>query len=207
MNACHVFDKIPYMKLSPEELLEKFSNSTAHPFEVRRIAMMIFDEASDKLFCMPASDRKLLEAAAILHDIGYHIECKNHNKHSQKLVLEYGLAGFSRRETELAACICRYHRGSLPDKEKHEIYSDFDKKERKTVKRLGGILRLADGLDRAHLALIKKVKINYNSKYNIAEFLITPNTPDYYPDLTSAIRKRDLFEIGFKTQSVLKFDE
>ena len=95
----------------------------------------------------------------------------------------------------------------MPDKEKHEIYSDFDKKERKIVKRLGGILRLADGLDRAHLSLIKKVKINYDEKYNIVEFLITPNTPDYYPDLTSAIRKRDLFEIGFKTQSVLKFDE
>ena len=133
--------------------------------------------------------------------------CKNHNKHSQKLVIEYGLDGFNPKEASLVACICRYHRGSLPDKEKHEIYSDFDKKERKIVKRLGGILRLADGLDRAHLSLIKKVKINYDDKYNIAEFIITPNTPDYYPDLTSAIRKRDLFEIGFKIQSVLKFDE
>ncbi len=195
------------MRLSAEELLEKFSNSTAHPFEVRKISMMIFDEASSKIYEMSSSERKLLEAAAILHDIGYYVDCKNHNKHSQKLVLEYGLDGFGKREAELVACICRYHRGSLPDKEKHEIYSDFDKKERKIVKRLGGILRLADGLDRAHLSLIKKVKINYDEKYNIAEFLITPNTPDYYPDLTSAIRKRDLFEIGFKTQSVLKFDD
>ena len=162
------------MKLSAEELLEKFSNSTAHPFEVRKIAMMIFDEISSKIYEMSSSERKLLEAAAILHDIGYYVDCKNHNKHSQKLVLEYGLDGFGKREAELVACICRYHRGSLPDKEKHEIYSDFDKKERKIVKRLGGILRLADGLDRAHLSLIKKVKINYDEKYNIVEFLITP---------------------------------
>lgn len=195
------------MRLSAEELLEKFSNGTAHPLEVRKIAMMIFDEASSKIYGMTSLERRLLEAAALLHDIGYYVDCKNHNKHSQKLVIEYGLDGFNPKEASLVACICRYHRGSLPDKEKHEIYSDFDKKERKIVKRLGGILRLADGLDRAHLSLIKKVRINYDDKYNIVEFIITPNTPDYYPDLTSAIRKRDLFEIGFKTQSVLKFDE
>ena len=143
---------------------------------------------------------------SLLHDIGYYVECKNHNKHSQKLIIEYGLKGFTKRETELVACICRYHRGSLPDKEKHEIYSDLDKRERKIVKRLGGIVKLADGLDRAHLALIKKVRIDFDSKYNVAEFRLTPNTPDYLPDLASAIRKRDLFEIGFKTQTVLKFD-
>ncbi|MBO5434767.1 hypothetical protein J6A31_02955, partial [bacterium] len=57
----------------------------------------------------------------------------------------------------------------------------------------------------AHLSLIKKIKINIDEDNNIVEFILTPNTPDYYPDISSAIRKRDLFEVGFKTQSVLKF--
>ena len=57
------------------------------------------------------------------------------------------------------------------------------------------------------MALIKKIKINYDGDNNIVEFYLTPNTPDYYPDITSAIRKRDLFEIGFKTQSVIKFSK
>ena len=80
-----------------------------------------------------------------------------------------------------------------------------EKKDRKLVKRLGGILKIADGLDRAHLSLIKKIKINVDEDNNIVEFILTPNTPDYYPDITSAIRKRDLFEVGFKMQTVLKF--
>lgn len=75
------------------------------------------------------------------------------------------------------------------------------------MKCLGGILRVADGLDRAHLSLIKKIKINYDEDNNIVEILLTPNTPEFRPDITSAIRKRDLFEIGFKCQSVIKFDD
>ncbi len=193
------------MKLSAQEMLEKFSNGTSHPEEVRRLAMMIFDEISASVFEMPDRCRKILESAALLHDIGYYVDSKGHNKHSQEMVLEHGLKGFTERETEYVACICRFHRGGLPDKEKHEIYCDCDKKERKMIKRLAGILKLADGLDRAHLSLIKKLKVNFDEENNIVEFILTPNMADYYPDITSAVRKRDLFEIGFKTQSVIKF--
>lgn len=195
------------MKLSAEDILSKFSNSSEHPVEVRRLCMMIFDEMSEKVFEMPNSERKMLEAAALLHDVGYYIDSKSHNKHSRDMVIKYGLDGFNAKETLMIASICRYHRGNLPDKTKHELYGGFEKKERKTVKRLGGILRVADGLDRAHLSLIKKIKINYIEDDNIVEIMLTPNTPEFRPDITSAVRKRDLFEIGFKCQSVIKFSD
>lgn len=195
------------MNLSVEEILEKFSNKSSHPAEVRRLSMMLFDELSEKVKEMTNHQRNLLEAAALLHDIGYYIDSKSHNKHSQEMVLKYGLDGFTEHDKELVACICRYHRGSLPDKTKHELYGSFEKKERKIVKRLGGILRAADGLDRAHLALIKKVKVNYDEENNIIEIILTPNTPEFRPDISSAIRKRDLLEIGFKAQSVFKFSD
>lgn len=194
-------------KLSAEDMLLKFANTSTHPEEVRRLAMMIFDEMSAKIKDMPDRDRAILEAAALLHDIGYYIDSKSHNKHSRDMIIEYGLEDFSEKETLITASICRYHRGNLPDKEKHELYGSFDKKERKKVKRLGGILRISDGLDRAHLSLIKKIKINYDEENNIVEFLLTPNTHEFRPDISSAIRKRDLFEIGFKCQSVIKFTD
>ena len=169
--------------------------------------MMLFDEVSEKVKEMSNRERKILEAAALLHDVGYYIDSKSHNKHSRDMVIKYGIEGFSEKETLMTASICRYHRGNLPDKNKHELYGGFEKKERKIVKCLGGILRVADGLDRAHLSLIKKIKINYDEDNNIVEILLTPNTPEFRPDITSAIRKRDLFEIGFKCQSVIKFDD
>lgn len=193
------------MKLSAQEMLNKFSKRTSHPLEVRKLAMMIFDETNEKVCEMPDKYRKYLEAGALLHDIGYHINSKGHNKHSMEMVIEHGLAGFTTQETKIIGCICRYHRGGLPDKEEHEIYNTLDKKERKIVKKLAGILKISDGLDRGHLNLIKQINLNYDEENDIVEFILTPTTPEFRPDITSAIRKRDLYEIGFKCQSVFKF--
>lgn len=195
------------MKLSADEMLEKFTNGSSHPVEVRRLCMMIFDETSSKIIEMSNRQRKYLENAALLHDLGYFIESKGHNKHSLEMIIENGIRGFDDEEIEIIACIARYHRGKLPDKEKHEVYTHFDKKTRKIIKRLGGILRIADGLDRAHLGLIKVIKLKYDEENGIVEFKLMQNTPDYRPDITSAIRKRDLYEIGFKVQTIFKFED
>lgn len=189
------------MELITEEMLDKYSKNTSHPKEVRRITLMIFDEVSRKIFEMPQSEKKYLESAALLHDIGYFKEAKGHNKHSMKMIVKEGLKEFSPTETKIIACIARYHRGSLPDKEEHEIYNTLEKHERKIVKRLGGILKLADGLDKAHKSIIKSIKIDYDFQNSVAKiFLMTNGEP---LDISAAIRKRDLFEIGFKCQSVL----
>lgn len=193
------------MKLSTDEILKKFSNGREHPNEVKRLSVILFDELNQKVKEMPERLKKLLEAAALLHDIGYYEEAKSHNKHSQAMILEYGLEGFSEEETKMIACIARYHRGSLPDKTKHDFYGSFEKKDRKIIKKLGGILRFADGLDSAHRALIKKISIDYDKQNEIIEILLTPEGKYLTPDITAAIRKRDLLEIGFKVQSVVKF--
>ncbi len=194
------------MKMTAEEMLNKFSNGTSHPIEVRKLAMMIFDGVNDTLKVMSNKQRKLLESAALLHDIGYFIDSKSHNKHSQKLILQYGLKDYDESENAILSCICRYHRGSLPDKKSHEVYCKLDRKDRKIVKRLSGILRIADGLDRAHVNLIKKLRVHYDAEQNITEIYLTSANNDYRPDITYAIRKKDLFEIGFKTQVVFKFE-
>lgn len=193
------------MKLTAHQMLNKFSKNTSHPIEVCRISMMIFDEVCKKIFEMSEREKEYLKTAALLHDIGYYKEAKGHNKHSMYMITENGLEGFDNRETKIIACICRYHRGSLPDKIEHDIYNTLEKSDRKTVKRLGGILKLSDGLDKDHKRLIENIEINYDFKNSIAElYLITPNQK---PDIRAAIRKRDLFEIGFKCQSVIKFND
>lgn len=191
--------------LTPEELLEKYSNDLSHPYEVRKLSLMMFDELNDKVKNLSSKDRKYLEAAALLHDIGYYVDSVGHNKHSYKLITDSSIEDFTKRDVLITGCICRYHRGKNPDKKKHEGYCDLDKKERKKVKRLSGILRIADGLDRAHMRLIQKLKINFDEENSIVEVILQPNTPDYRPDITYAIKKKDLFEAAFKTQIVFKF--
>lgn len=189
------------MKFSVKEMLNKYSTETEHAIEVERVAMLIFEEVSKKLFEMSAKEREFLKTASLLHDIGYFIEAKGHNKHSMHLIIENGLDGFTEKETKIIACIARYHRGSLPDKNEHEYYKNLEKSERKIVKRLGGILKLADGLNKEHERIIENIKIEYDFSNSIAKIILISNNKK--PDISTAIRKRDLFEIGFKCQSVI----
>ena len=190
--------------MTVQEMLNKFSKNSSHANEVKKLAMMIFDETNEKICEMKNRHRELLETSALLHDIGYHIDSKGHNKHSMNMILEYGLDGFSETELKIIACVCRYHRGGLPDKEEHDVYNTLDKKERKIVKRLAGILKIADGLGRGHLSLIKNIELDYDGINKIVEFNLTLNIEEYLPDISYAVRKRDLYEIAFKCQTVIK---
>lgn len=201
----HFFAKIYIMKLSAKELLNKFSKNISHSFEVQRLALIIFDETSAKIKEMPEKCREYLKAGALLHDIGYFVDEKNHNKHSMNMVLENGISGFDETEIKIIACICRYHRGGLPDKNEHDVYNTLDKKERKIVKRLAGILKISDGLNSGQKSFVQDIKLNFDEANRIAEFILIPKTPEYLSDISRAIRKRDLYEIGFKCQSVIKW--
>ena len=59
---------------------------------------MIFDETSQNVHPLDSKYRNYIEAAALLHDIGYYIDSKGHNKHSMKMILEHGLAEFNEKE-------------------------------------------------------------------------------------------------------------
>lgn len=202
MRLSHFFDKIKLMGLSLEQFSNKFIKDLPHATHVRDLSLIIFDEVCKNIKELTPKQRKYLDAGAFLHDIGYAVQSKSHNKFSQQLILENEIDGFSQKENEIISCIARYHRNPKPDKKKHEIYCNFDKKERKTIKRLAGILRIADGLDRNHSALIKNIKIEYDKENSICVFKLFPKNSEYRPDISEAIKKRDLFEDGYKVQTI-----
>ncbi|BCR06807.1 exopolyphosphatase [Desulfuromonas versatilis] len=117
-----------------------------HGEQVAKLALQLFDALAQP-FSLAERERQLLEAAALLHDVGYFISYSAHHKHSYHLIRYASLFDFSPREKELIANLARYHRKALP-KKKHEGFAGLGREDQALVKRLGGILRLADGLDR-----------------------------------------------------------
>ena len=198
--------KFACMKLTCDELLLKyFEVQPPHPYEVKRLCRMLFCELSKNVFEMPRRELDYLEAAAVLHDIGYAVEdsTKSHNKISRDIILAEGPKGFTDEEVKIIACIARYHRGSLPDKNEHKLYGSFSKPERNIIKRLSGILRFADGLDGEHKPLIDKIQIENDRENNIIKINLYKKEGVKGLDITKSLRKRDLLEIGFKCQSVV----
>ncbi|HVN30701.1 MAG TPA: Ppx/GppA phosphatase family protein [Thermoanaerobaculaceae bacterium] len=129
----------------------------AHASQVAKHSLSLFDRMQD-LHTLDGSDRKILQAAAWLHDIGAHISYKRHHKHSMYLIAQCELPGFSDAEVALAASVARYHRKSEPAPN-HPEFAGLGAGDQRRVLALAAILRLADALDREHLDRVRAVSV------------------------------------------------
>jgi exopolyphosphatase / guanosine-5'-triphosphate,3'-diphosphate pyrophosphatase len=163
-----------------------------HSLQVARLALLIFDAVAPSAG-MGEPERRLLEAAAILHDIGYLISYTRHHKHSSLLIRHADLFGFTPRERDLIATVARYHRKALPCR-KHEEYARLSPDDRLLVERLSGILRLADGLDRRRTGRLSRIDCSCTDDTLV---LRVEGEGDLSVELFGGREKGDLFERVF----------
>ena len=128
-----------------------------HSRQTARLAGLMFEQLAEELG-LAADDRRLLEAAAHLQDVGYLINYEKHHKHSYHLILNSRLPGFQPHELELIANIARYHRGKEP-KKKHENFSRLSPKDQQRVRSLAAVLRFAGGLDRSNTQQVQTLEM------------------------------------------------
>jgi len=164
-----------------------------HSLHVARLALQIFD-ALAATFKLEKRERQILESAALLHDIGYFISYSRHHKHSYHLIRHADLFGFTPREMEIIANIARYHRKSLP-KKKHESFARLSLPDQQLVNRLGGILRLADGLDRRRNSHVQGVECALSPRMLTVRLA---GGEDLSVELFGGKLKGDLMEAAFK---------
>ncbi|HEX8091907.1 MAG TPA: Ppx/GppA phosphatase family protein [Blastocatellia bacterium] len=134
----------------------RYDYDVLHSHHVARLATRIFDGTHD-LHGLGEDERKLLQYAALLHDIGYHIAHNNHHRHGLYLIKNSEMPGFTGGEIAMLSTLVRYHRGSMPKKSRdnrsrreHEDFYSLERAQRSTLLRLAAILQIADGLDRSH---------------------------------------------------------
>ena len=133
----------------------RFGYEEAHARRITKFAEQIFD-------CLaPAHEltrqqRTLLSAAALLHDVGYHIAHDSHHKHTLYLIRSSELTNFSESERHLIANVARYHCGA-PPKKRHPDFGSLGEQDQLTVRRLSAILRVADALDRSHDGRVEEI--------------------------------------------------
>ncbi len=170
----------------------RFGYEEQHALQVAALAEKIFD-ALAPIYNLKRHGRTLLAAAALLHDIGYHISHEAHHKHSLYLIKHSEITGFSENEKLMIANIARYHRKALP-KDKHLDFMELNEKDRKITARLGGILRIADALDRGYENHVKDIQFKL-SKRNLNLKLVSEQ--DCTIERKAIEQKKDLFESAF----------
>lgn len=147
----------PPTRLAALQLGRRLSFDEPHAVKVASLSLQIFD-ATFALHGLDDAKRRLLEIAALLHDIGASIESRGHHKHSHDLIAGAPWAGVSRARIAVIANVARYHRKAEP-KLGHTPYAALDADDRITVWKLASILRLADAMDKEHRAKVRWVNI------------------------------------------------
>lgn len=169
-----------------------------HSEHVTSLARQLFDQLQERLR-LPSEERTILEAAALLHEVGYLINYEKHHLHSLHMILHGNIRGLSPRQRELVANVARYHRRATP-KRRHDSFARLLPSERDTVCRLSALLRLADGFDRTHTQTVKQVRCDWDDDCLVITAL-ADDDPEV--DLYSAEEKGEYFENVFGTP--LKF--
>lgn len=127
-------------------VMERYAVDTVHAESTAALAIELFDATAAR-HNLPDEDRRLLEFAALLHDVGHHIAGEDHHKHGAYLLRHTRMSGFTAPEIDAMAEIVLHHRGKVP--KKRELARLGPEAEHR-VRVLAALLAVADGFDRGH---------------------------------------------------------
>lgn len=174
----------------------------AHALQVLRLSASLFDQLQ-KVHGMGPAERRMLLAAAVLHDIGAFVGYKKHHKHSLYLIANSEVPELTPRETDIVANLARYHRKGVPA-EHHEAFTALSTEDRERVAKLASILRIADALDREHLQAVRGVTAKVTRNRLKLEL---DADGDLLLERWALRRKADLFADTFGLTVVIAGDE
>jgi exopolyphosphatase/guanosine-5'-triphosphate,3'-diphosphate pyrophosphatase len=190
-----------------------------HVRHVRLIATWLY-EALRELHGLGDDDAILLQAAALLHDVGFPSDPSRHHKVSARIIRALLGPPFTADQVEIIALLARYHR-EAPPKLTHRRYSRLDAHGRRQVNWLAGILRVADGLDRGHDSRVQWLmasivherleiqvcdhppKVRPHALADDRNGSMRPASDPLADDVAGAMRKRDLLERALGMPAVI----
>lgn len=170
----------------------RFGYEEKHALQIAALAERIFDTLAP-VYKLQRHWRTLLSAAALLHEVGYHISHESYHKHSLYLIKHADMTGFSETEKLIIANIARYHKGSMP-KEKHADFMTLSENDREIVGYLGSILRLADAIDRDYAGKTEDIQFRCDKEFL---YLIPLGDKSYESEMPALEIKKDMFEAAF----------
>ncbi len=132
----------------------------SHSAHVTRLALQLYDGlAKQGTVIADAEDRRILEAAAMLHEVGRSRGPEGHRKRAYSMIRRLTPPlGWSAEELQCVAVIARYHGGALPQTS-NSAFVGLAPKRRRALLPIAGILRLADAFDFSHDRQIDRVAV------------------------------------------------
>jgi exopolyphosphatase/guanosine-5'-triphosphate,3'-diphosphate pyrophosphatase len=177
---------------SVTRLAELMDDEPQHSAHVAQLALVLFDETA-LIHGLGDDMRELLEAAALLANVGLFVSHSKHHKHSYYVIRNSEhLSGFTDHEIEVVAQVARYHRKSTPSA-KHAEFAALRSRDQEAVRTMAGLLRVAISLDRTHAGLVTSVRCRRDDENLVIEAVPVPRA-DLSLELYTANERKGLLE-------------
>ena len=174
--------------------MDQHESEPEHVQHVRELALSLFDQLANR-HGLGEGEKFLLEAAALLHDIGWSAapDGRKHHKLAYEMVRSHQWVNLPPSVVPLVALVARYHRKSPPDVA-HDGYAELESDERVIVQKLAALLRVADALDRSHQSRVTSIAAEEaGAKITLRLSTVGPCGAE----LAAADSKKDLFETAY----------
>ena len=129
---------------------------------VARLSLQLYDGLSNRGFVAPTSNlegRYILQAAALLQEVGHFKKGKAHHKESYRMIRKISPpAGWSKRDIEMTASIARFHRRALPRPD-HKILRAYEFPLRHSLVLLAAILRFANAFNAKPYRSVRRLEV------------------------------------------------
>lgn len=174
-----------------------------HAEQVARLALSLFDQLRP-LHEMGPEERLLLEAGALLHDVGHHVSKKAHHRHGEYLVRNGEIPGVEGWRSDMLAALVRYHNCKSEPDLQHVPYAALNGDRRRQLRLLTSLLRVAEKLESEHAQRIAGVDVQISGRRAI--FLVRASDGTRL-DIAGLERKADLFEREFHLKAEFRRDQ
>src|SRR5262249_10788770 len=161
-----------------------------HAEHVRELSVLLYDQLQP-VHHLTAQSRVLLEAGALLHDIGHRVSHRGHHKHGEYLAANGDIPGLEGRDRAIVAALIRYHNRKSEPAGHHLAYSALSNPDKRIARRLASILRVAESLDHSHRQRVTRVTASFQRG---TVSLQVEARGDAVEDLRDAEQSAELFE-------------
>ncbi|MCX8084036.1 MAG: HD domain-containing protein [Calditerrivibrio sp.] len=169
---------------------KKYNLDEKHSKHVASFATKLFDELED-LHSLSSRDKFVLEASAILHDIGYYIDIHNHHEHSSYIINAFKMPGYDPKLIKLISIISFMHREKKLKLD--EKLGNLNQDEQLIVKKLVALLKIADSLDASHMQIVQDIQLEVSDTL-IKVTALCKDIP-YIEEKVFSRKSRDFLEI------------
>jgi CHAD domain-containing protein len=179
-----------------------------HSRHVARLTLQLYDGLTAMGGSSRSADqeRGILQAAALLHDIGRFRDEKGHHKASYRMIRRLPPPlGLRAQDLLTAGIVARYHRGALPRAGQRPLRG-LPLGQRQDITRLAAILRLANAFDAARDHRVQRLQVMNGNDGNKNKVLLIAaqgySSRDHQAEAIAAARH--LLEIVYRRPVMIK---